>query len=160
MLSTLRTQGSSWASLPLNILGRINLIKIMMLPKFYYLFRNCLIWVPISFFKDIDYCVGSFIWNEAVPRLPKSTLWLPAHLGIFALPNLQMYYWAAMLVSIQWWFIGSKSNVVTCLEAVCLGSLADLWNFAYRGPWVYAVVPGPTTKTKRIVRTVLNTAPS
>lgn len=63
-----------------------------------------------------------------------------------------------MLVSVQWWLMGSKSkliinlnlNVATCLEAVCLGSLADLSNFAYRGPKVYDKVLGLIRATWRV----------
>lgn len=44
----------------------------------------------------------------------------------------------------------SRSNVATCLEAVSLGSLADLRNFAYSGPKAYMQVPGPTRATWRV----------
>lgn len=113
-----------------------------MLTKFNYLFRNGPVWVPVSFFKEIDGCVGSFIWSGMVPRLACFTLWLPAHLGGLALPYFKKYYWAVLLVTVHWWFQGSRSNAAVCLEVSCLCSLADLRNFAYRGPGAYAETPG------------------
>lgn len=144
-LATLKSKCSTWASLPLYLLGRINLLKMVILPKFYYLFRNCPIWIPANFFKEINKCIGSFIWSGALPRLAHSTLWLPAHLGGLALPSFQVYYyWAAVLVMVQWWYQGSRTNAAICLEANCLGSLAGLRSFPYRGPGAYEMTPGPT----------------
>lgn len=40
LLLLLREQGASWANLPLSFLGHINLIKMMILPKFTYVFRK------------------------------------------------------------------------------------------------------------------------
>lgn len=122
----------------------------MILPKFNYLFRNCPVWIPASFFREIDRIVGSFIWSGRNPRLARTTLFLPADLGGLALPNFQLYFWAAMLVTVHWWFRGSRSNVATCLEANILGSLTDLRNFPYRGPKAYCGIPGPTRATWRV----------
>lgn len=40
VLSQLWTRCASWASLPLNLMGRINLLKMLYLPKFLYIFRK------------------------------------------------------------------------------------------------------------------------
>lgn len=61
LLSLLKTKCSSWFGLMLNQIGRINLIKMMILPKFNYICGHCLDWIPNFFFKEIDSCVGSFI---------------------------------------------------------------------------------------------------
>lgn len=75
--------------------------------------------------------------------MAKSTLYLPVQLGGLTLPNFQVYYWAAVLVTVYWWFVGLRSNAV-CVEAACLGSLSYLQNLVYRGIRVYDAVPGPT----------------
>lgn len=38
-----------WETLPLSLLGRIHLIKMKILPRFLYLFRNSPQWLPKSF---------------------------------------------------------------------------------------------------------------
>lgn len=63
----------------------------MILPKFNYIFHNCLMWIPASFFRDIDRCIGPFIWSGALSHFVKSTLQLPANMGGLALPNFQVY---------------------------------------------------------------------
>lgn len=81
----------------------------------------------------MDRCTGAFIWNGAVPHLARSTLQLPTQLGGLALPNLQIYYWAAVLVTAYWWFEGAHANVTVCLEAASLGSMLDLQSLVHRG---------------------------
>lgn len=67
-------------------------------------------------------------------RLARSTLCLPVRCGGLALPNFQTYFWAAILVSVRWWFVRSRSNAAVCLEATLLGSLSELGHLVYREP--------------------------
>lgn len=99
LLSLLKAKCQSWSRLLLNLIGRMNLVKMMILPQFNYIFRNCPVWVPNSFFK-VDRCVDSFIWSGVSPCLAKAMLSLPPWLGGLALPNFQVYFWAAILVSV------------------------------------------------------------
>lgn len=150
----LKEKSTSWSNLHLNLLGRINLVKIMLLPKCNFIFRNCPLWVPRSFFLIIECCVSSFLLEWHYPTLSLlSTLSLPTRLGGLAFPNFQVYFWAAMLVLVYWWFQGSRANLATCLEASFLGSLSDPRNFAYRGQKAYNSVPSPTYPTWRVWRT-------
>lgn len=134
LLASLKTCCSSWSGLPLNLLCRINLVKIMLLQGFNYIFRNCPIWVPFSFFREIDSCLISFIWNGASPCIAKDTLSLPSRLGGLDSPNFRVYFWVAVLVSAYWWFQGSRANAAICLEAAFLGSLMDLRELNLQGP--------------------------
>lgn len=95
------------------------------LAKFNYIFRNCPTWIHQVFFKEIDGCIGSFLWPGSSPRIARSNLQLPVSCGGLALPNLLVYYWAAMLVMVRWWFEQSRANAAVCLEAAMVGSLKE-----------------------------------
>lgn len=43
---------AAWKFLPLTPVGRVNLIKMTVLPKFTYLFRQTPVAIPVSFLKD------------------------------------------------------------------------------------------------------------
>lgn len=110
----------------------------MVLPKCNYLVWNSPVCITGSFFRNVDCCITSSIWNDALLRLAKSTLHLSVQLGGLALPNFQVYYWVAVLVTIYWWFEGSWANAAVCVEAAYLGSLSDFQNLVYRGAVAYA----------------------
>lgn len=86
-----------WASLPLSWLGKINAIKMSILPKFLYLFRVLPITLPSYFTRLTQRRVLSFIWGTTKPRIPKSTLYLNKLKGGLGLPNFLSYYYAAQM---------------------------------------------------------------
>lgn len=51
LFSQLRLKFTSWASLPLNLMGNINLLKMLFLPKFINFFWNCPICIRNYFFQ-------------------------------------------------------------------------------------------------------------
>lgn len=150
IVACLKDHCSRWASLPLNLLGRINILKMIYLPKLNYIFRNCPTWIPQKFFKEIDVCIGAFLWRGSSPRIAKSTLQLPVRCGGLALPNLLVYYWAAVLVTVRWWFEQSRANAAVCLEAAMVGSLKELGNLVYRGASSSPALADPTRTTLRV----------
>ena len=52
-----------WSSLPLSLVGRVNLIKMIVLPKFLYLFQTIPILIRKKFFTTLDRWIAAFIWN-------------------------------------------------------------------------------------------------
>lgn len=99
-----------WMNLPLSLAGRINLIKMIMLPKFLYLFQNIPILIKKSFFNSLESNISSFIWNGKPPRIKRSTLQRPKKLAGLALPNFIFYYWACNIKTILHWLGGESPN--------------------------------------------------
>jgi len=58
-----------WTSLPLSLIGRINIIKMNILPEILYLFQN----IPLSpldgFLKEINKVFTVFIWQNNKARI-------------------------------------------------------------------------------------------
>ncbi len=92
-----------WALLPLPVAGRINYIKMNVLPNFTYLFQCIPVFIPNSFFCRLDSALGSFIWNGKPARMSKIVLQRPKSLGGMPLPNFQFYYWASNIHPILHW---------------------------------------------------------
>ena len=105
-----------WTSLPISFLGRVNLIKMAILPKFLHLFQNLPIPIPTSFFKKIQSIFISFIWNNKSPRVGIQVLYLPYNAGGLNLPNLKLYYWACQLNQIKQW-LSNFSSAWTRIES-------------------------------------------
>lgn len=58
-----------WTSLPISMIGRINILKMNILPKFLYLFQNIPLLPPSSLFTRIKKAFSNFIWQNKHPRL-------------------------------------------------------------------------------------------
>lgn len=66
------------------------------------------------------------VWAGKPPSVAKHILYLPLSRGGLALPNFLVYYWAAVLVTLRWWFSQPRQNPAVTLEAALLGSYAAL----------------------------------
>ncbi len=93
-----------WMSLPLTIIGRINIIKMNILPKFLYLFQSIPLTPPSGFFSSMRKTFTNFMWNKRRPRLRLTLLYLPYDSGGLQLPNFLWYFRAAQLRSAFFWF--------------------------------------------------------
>ena len=152
LLKLVTVKFAAWRSLPLTPVGRINLLKMVLLPKFLYYFRNTPVHLHRVFFRRLESQVGAFVWAGRTPRIAKRTLFLPLSGGGLSLPNFQLYYWAAVLVSVRWWFDQPRLNPAVTLEAAILGSYAALSNLVFRGCRAASSVTVPMKTTIRAWR--------
>lgn len=93
-----------WGGMPISMIGRINIIKMSILPKCLYLFQSIPLHIPASFFSSLNKTFTKFIWNSKRPRLRLSLLYLPYDRGGLRLPNVKLYYWAAQLCAATYYF--------------------------------------------------------
>lgn len=59
-----------WSTLPLSLAGRINSVKMAIMPRFLSFFQAIPVFIPKSFFKDLNKLISTFIWNKKVPWTP------------------------------------------------------------------------------------------
>lgn len=108
--------------------GRINMLKMNVLPKFLYLFQNIPLPPPPTLFARTKKLFTNFVWQNKRPRLRLSLLYMPYDTGGLKCPNLQWYYWAAQLRSIMFYF---SSETPTKLEAHSVTSGLPLHLYIY-----------------------------
>uniref|UniRef100_A0AAR2JPM8 Reverse transcriptase domain-containing protein n=1 Tax=Pygocentrus nattereri TaxID=42514 RepID=A0AAR2JPM8_PYGNA len=92
-----------WKCLPLTLMGRVNVVKMTILPKFLFVFQCIPLFIPKSFFRSLNQLISSFLWDGKPPRISIRTLQKPHSQGGLALPNFLFYYWAANIQKLIFW---------------------------------------------------------
>uniref|UniRef100_A0A8K9UVS9 Reverse transcriptase domain-containing protein n=1 Tax=Oncorhynchus mykiss TaxID=8022 RepID=A0A8K9UVS9_ONCMY len=124
LLDRIKNDLQTWISLPISLVGRINVIRMNVLPRLNYLFQMLPCYLPVgSFFKTTNQSITKFIWGNKKPRIKFSTLSKPESKGGLALPSLQLYYWSAQIRNMQTWITNRQESTWIQIEAQSCGSL-------------------------------------
>lgn len=111
LIQKIKIHLKKWTSLPISLLGRINTIKMNVLPWLNYLFQNLPCNLTPVIFKSLNSSISGYIWNKKHQRVRFSNLIKPKELGGLSLPNLQFYYWSAQLKIMSNWFMNRKDSM-------------------------------------------------
>lgn len=114
ILHRFKLKSTICTKLPLSVVGRANLIKMIWAPQLLYILHNSPIWISLKWFKQIDALFCILLWKGKNPRIKLFTQ-LPKDGGGLAVPQPRIFFMIFQMQHFAGWGVMNWADHIQSL---------------------------------------------